>query len=192
MVISICVFSFWGRTPRPAPGLCPWTPLGDFCPQFPCLPLSETNFWLRPCRGSLIFLNTFLHACARDAGTYTCVSAAVCDCTFWNSKTTVFLRSLDAFLSAAAIPSPRQSVVISTAVIDVCLELCSCSDQGQNSGIAAKDTARVLLHVHLPRYRGFYVRFYCVLAAAVFAFFPFFILHFGFFVLLSFLHLTVC
>ena len=36
MVISIYVFSFWGFAPRPPPGLCSWTPLGDFCLQSPC------------------------------------------------------------------------------------------------------------------------------------------------------------
>ena len=49
MVISIYVFSFWGLRPRPPQGLCPWTPLGDFCPSSPCFVPSETNFWLRPC-----------------------------------------------------------------------------------------------------------------------------------------------
>ena len=26
-------FSFWGTSPRLPPGLCPWTPLRNFCPQ---------------------------------------------------------------------------------------------------------------------------------------------------------------
>jgi len=41
--------SAWVVRPRPPPGLCPWTPLGDFCPSPPVLSFSETNFWLRPC-----------------------------------------------------------------------------------------------------------------------------------------------
>ena len=27
--------SDWGLRPKTPPGLCPWTPLGDFWPQFP-------------------------------------------------------------------------------------------------------------------------------------------------------------
>jgi len=27
----------WGLAPRPAPGLCPWTPMGDFHPSDPLI-----------------------------------------------------------------------------------------------------------------------------------------------------------
>ena len=46
-VISVCLQLL--GPPRPSLGLCPWTPLGYFCPQFPGFVPSETNFWLRPC-----------------------------------------------------------------------------------------------------------------------------------------------
>jgi len=32
-----CTYSFWGQSARPPPGLCPWTPLGDFRPLNPLL-----------------------------------------------------------------------------------------------------------------------------------------------------------
>jgi len=34
--------------PRPPPGLCPWTTLGDFCPPNPCAHLTSKP-WLRHC-----------------------------------------------------------------------------------------------------------------------------------------------
>jgi len=47
-----CVFAqeyCFKLIPRPLPGLCLWTPLGDFRPQNPLArPLSE-NFWIHPC-----------------------------------------------------------------------------------------------------------------------------------------------
>ena len=44
----ICISGFWGLCPRPPPGLCPWTPLGDFRPQTPCAhPTSK--LWLHHC-----------------------------------------------------------------------------------------------------------------------------------------------
>jgi len=41
------VLSFWGLRPRPLPGSCPWTVLGDFCPSDPfvaqCPPLEKKS-----------------------------------------------------------------------------------------------------------------------------------------------------
>jgi len=41
----ICISGFWGLCPRPPPGLCPWTPLGDFRPPGSLCPPSKP--WLR-------------------------------------------------------------------------------------------------------------------------------------------------
>jgi len=47
---KVAFFSgFWGLTPRLPTGLCPWTPLGDFCPpDLLFCPTPVTNSWLRP------------------------------------------------------------------------------------------------------------------------------------------------
>jgi len=39
---SCFIVSFWGLRPQTPPGLCPWTPLGDFRPPDPLIwtPLS--------------------------------------------------------------------------------------------------------------------------------------------------------
>jgi len=34
----ICISGFWGLCPRCPPGLCPWSPLGDFRPPNPLCP----------------------------------------------------------------------------------------------------------------------------------------------------------
>jgi len=34
--IGLCISGIWGLCPRPSPGLCPWTPQGDFRPQTSC------------------------------------------------------------------------------------------------------------------------------------------------------------
>jgi len=36
--------AFGGFAYRPPPGLCPWTPLGDFCPQSPCFVPHRNKF----------------------------------------------------------------------------------------------------------------------------------------------------
>ena len=41
------VVSFWGLCPRPSPGLCPWTPLGDFAAKPPDFCSPGNNSWLR-------------------------------------------------------------------------------------------------------------------------------------------------
>ena len=35
VIILHITYSFWGLRPRPPPGLCPWSPLGDFRPPNP-------------------------------------------------------------------------------------------------------------------------------------------------------------
>jgi len=42
---------FWGFAPRPPPGLCPWTPLGDFRLQTPCQCPSQTKILDPPLQG---------------------------------------------------------------------------------------------------------------------------------------------
>jgi len=37
-----------GFAPRPAPGLCPWTPLEDFCPQSRCFVPLRNKFLATP------------------------------------------------------------------------------------------------------------------------------------------------
>jgi len=46
---SAYISSFWGFAPRPSPGLCLWSQLGDFRPPDPLFcPPPLANFWLRP------------------------------------------------------------------------------------------------------------------------------------------------